>query len=46
MGKGSKPRPILNKEKFSDNWDTIFKAKESIPKDAESVCKSKDRKGS
>jgi hypothetical protein len=25
MGKGSKPRPIPNKEKFQENWDNIFK---------------------
>jgi hypothetical protein len=24
-GKGSKPRPIPNKEKFESNWDKIFK---------------------
>jgi len=27
-GKGSKPRPIeIPREKFSDNWDSIFKKK-------------------
>ena len=26
MGKGSKPRPLsVSAEKFSDNWDKIFK---------------------
>lgn len=25
MGKGSKPRPIPDKEKFQENWDSIFK---------------------
>jgi len=24
-GKGDKPRPIQNKEKFDSNWDAIFK---------------------
>lgn len=23
-GKGSKPRPIPNRDKFEDNWDKIF----------------------
>ena len=23
-GKGSKPRPIPNREKFEENWDRIF----------------------
>jgi len=46
MGKGSKPRPIQNKDKFNDNWDSIFKAKESIPKDVKSVCKPKDQQRS
>ena len=26
-GKGSKPRPISNIKKFSDNWDAIFSKK-------------------
>ena len=27
-GKGSKPRPIeIQREKFNDNWDKIFKKK-------------------
>ena len=24
MGKGSKPRPINNREQFESNWDRIF----------------------
>lgn len=40
MGKGSRARPINDKEKFSDNWDKIFgnkqdKADEKQRKDAE-----------
>lgn len=30
-GKGSKPRPIYNRDKYLDNWDKIFK-KEKEPK--------------
>lgn len=26
-GKGSKPRPLPNKEQFDRNWDAIFKKK-------------------
>jgi hypothetical protein len=26
-GKGDKPRPIPNREKFEKNWDSIFKPK-------------------
>ena len=29
MGKGSKPRPIPDKEKFQENWDNIFKRDKS-----------------
>lgn len=33
-GKGHKPRPIPDRQKFDDNWDAIFKKKtpEKIPK--------------
>lgn len=27
MGKGSKPRPISDKEKYQSEWDRIFKKK-------------------
>jgi hypothetical protein len=27
-GKGSKPRPISNREQFEKNWDTIFGKKD------------------
>lgn len=27
-GKGSKPRPIADRKKFSENWDKIFNNKE------------------
>ena len=27
-GKGDAPRPIKDQEKFSNNWDAIFKKKE------------------
>jgi hypothetical protein len=27
-GKGDKPRPIQDKEKFDSNWDRIFKEKD------------------
>ena len=27
MGKGSKPRPIPDKEKYQSEWDRIFKKK-------------------
>ncbi len=27
MGKGSKPRPIPNRQKYEDNWDRIFNQK-------------------
>jgi hypothetical protein len=29
-GKGDKPRPIIDKEKFNANWDAIFKNKETL----------------
>lgn len=29
-GKGDKPRPILNKEQFEKNWDTIFKKEKKV----------------
>lgn len=29
-GKGSKPRPIKNRDEFNNNWDQIFKKKESL----------------
>ena len=30
MSKGSKPRPIKNRDEFNDNWDRIFKKKENL----------------
>jgi hypothetical protein len=30
-GKGSKPRPISDQQKFADNWDLIFGKKEPEP---------------
>lgn len=27
-GKGDKPRPVEDRKKFEENWDTIFKKKE------------------
>jgi hypothetical protein len=33
MGKGSKPRPVENKEKFASNWDNIFKRGKSDESD-------------
>lgn len=27
-GKGSKPRPIVNRSQFEDNWDRIFGKKQ------------------
>ena len=29
MGKGSAPRPFTDREVFEDNWDKIFKKKQS-----------------
>ena len=29
VGKGSKPRPISNREQFEQNWDTIFGKKDN-----------------
>lgn len=34
-GKGDAPRPIKDQEKFSNNWDAIFKKKE--PKTIEKI---------
>lgn len=31
-GKGDKPRPIPDRKKFEDNWDSIFKKKEEEKK--------------
>jgi len=30
-GKGCRPRPILDKEKFESNWDAIFGKKLAAP---------------
>ena len=50
-GKGSKPRPIPDRKKFEDNWDSIFKKKEKckhcfgIGYDASGqVCSCRDKK--
>ena len=40
MSKGSKPRPIANKEEFLENWDKIFK-KKKLKKSKKSVEQSK-----
>ena len=32
-GKGDKPRPIPDRKKFEDNWDSIFKPKGKKPDD-------------
>ena len=29
VGKGSRPRPVTNKEQFDKNWDLIFNKKVS-----------------
>ena len=34
-GKGSKPRPIPDKEKFESNWDKIFGKPKDKPKTME-----------
>lgn len=31
-GKGDKPRPIPDRKKFEENWDSIFKKKEKEKK--------------
>ena len=35
MSKGSKPRPIENKEEFDKNWTKIFGKKKEVVKDRE-----------
>jgi len=35
-GKGSKPRPIPDRKKFEENWDTIFKPKPKKEEKSES----------
>ena len=37
MSKGSKPRPIPNKDKYRSEWDRIFKKKEKEG-DEQSKC--------
>ena len=32
MSKGSKPRPIPDPQKFRDNWDLVFKPKDTKKK--------------
>ena len=32
-GKGSAPRPIPDPQKFSDNWDLIFRKPKEKPED-------------
>jgi len=38
-GKGSKPRPISNRQKFYENYDAIFrKKKKKVLEKEEKVC--------
>lgn len=40
-GKGDKPRPIKDYEKFSSNWDEIFKKKTKPVDKKKKVCDPK-----
>jgi len=36
-GKGSKPRPIEDRQQFADNWDRIFSKKDDQKKKTEAA---------
>jgi hypothetical protein len=43
-GKGSRPRPIPNKDKFEDSWDKIFGSKTKESKSPSGSTKEKDKR--
>jgi hypothetical protein len=40
-GKGSKPRPIVDRQQYSDNWDKIFGKKEEVKEPEKTKPKKK-----
>ena len=42
-GKGSRPRPIPNRDKFDEAWDNIFGSKSKTKKDSKASGLNKEK---